>query len=64
MADEHFVHGFMETSAKEGTNVSTLFHDLAQAIAEIHDPKIVSFTIFHSKFFLVELMARSSAWFL
>ena len=32
------------------TVVNTLFHDLAQAIAEIHDPKIVSFTIFHKVF--------------
>ena len=41
MADEHFVHGFMETSAKVGTNVQNLFFSLAEAITEIHNPKLV-----------------------
>ena len=38
MADANFVHGFMETSAKESKNVDKVFEQLALSMVEINDP--------------------------
>ena len=42
MAESCYVHGFMETSALDNTNVQQSFHQLAQAMTEINNPKLVS----------------------
>ena len=39
--DANYVHGFMETSAKINTNIEALFCDLAHAMVEIYNPKLV-----------------------
>lgn len=41
MAESSYVHGFMETSALDNTNVPHAFHQLAQAMTEINNPKLV-----------------------
>ena len=42
MAESCYVHGFMETSSLDNTNVQQSFHQLAQAMTEINNPKLVS----------------------
>ncbi|KAI0219546.1 Ras-related protein Rab-8B [Lamellibrachia satsuma] len=42
MAESSYVHGFMETSALDNTNVPHAFHQLAQAMTEINNPKLLN----------------------
>ena len=42
MADSTYVHGFMETSAKQAVNVESAFRNLAQAVTEVFNPNILN----------------------
>ncbi|KAK2181846.1 hypothetical protein NP493_377g01014 [Ridgeia piscesae] len=42
MAESSYVHGFMETSARDNTNVQQAFHQLAEAMTEINHPKLLN----------------------
>lgn len=44
VASANFVHGFLETSAKDNVNVSEVFSKLAYAMTEINEPSLVSYT--------------------
>ncbi len=41
MSQENLVYGFLETSAKDGTNVDSAFWQLAKACCEIYNPKLM-----------------------